>query len=384
MAHHDSSSDKFDVLIVGGGVASLEAALALHAIGADQIATTILAPNPDFVYRPTVVGEPFDYAAAGRYPLGKIADDIGAELRCDSFKWLEPDRGVVHTAAGDRLSYDALLLAPGARLYPRFRHALTVDDAYLDEALHGLVQDLEGGYLHSVAFLAPSGRVWPLPIYELALMSAARAYDMDVEVSITIVTPEDSPLAIFGSQASAGVHRLLEKNGIRTINSAHSEVHRPGRVSLGPGRQELEVDRIVALPELVGRGLQGVPSGAQHGFIPVDVRGQVVGRDRVYAAGDATDFPVKHGGIASQQADFAAQAIAALAGLSPAPAPFHPQIHGILLTGGKPVYLSAQISGEHSSNSQISETPTWSPATKIAAKYLAPYLQQLDEVAATR
>ena len=57
--------------------------------------------------------------------------------------------------------------------------------------------------------------------------------------------------------------------------------------------------------------------------------------------GDATDFAIKHGGIAAQQADVAAQAIAALAGVAPEPAPFHPVIHGILLTGGKPRYLSA-------------------------------------------
>jgi sulfide:quinone oxidoreductase len=101
----------------------------------------------------------------------------------------------------------------------------------------------------------------------------------------------------------------------------------------------------------------------------------------VYAAGDATDFAIKHGGIAAQQADVAAQAIAALAGVAPEPAPFHPVIHGMLLTGGKPLYLSAHVTGGHGSSSQLAETATWSPPAKIAAKYLAPYLQELDRVA---
>jgi sulfide:quinone oxidoreductase len=108
---------------------------------------------------------------------------------------------------------------------------------------------------------------------------------------------------------------------------------------------------------------------------------KVRGLECVYAAGDATDFAIKHGGIASQQADTAAQAIAAFAGLATEPAPFHPVIQGILLTGGKPRYLSAHVTGGHGSSSFIGDAPTWTPPSKIAAKYLAPYLDELDTVA---
>jgi sulfide:quinone oxidoreductase len=381
MTDASSPQDQFNVVIAGGGVAGLEAALALREFGGDRIATTILAPNNEFVYRPMTVREPFAYASAQRYPLDRIARDIGAELRSDSFKWLDPDSRVVHTEAGERLSYDALLLALGARLYPRYKHATTIDDACLDEQLHGLVQDVEGGYVHKLAFVMPSGQAWPLPIYELALMTAARAYDMDIELSITIATPEDAPLAIFGLGVSDGVQQLLEQNGIETITSVHCEVREGGRVALHPGSRELHVDRIVALPELVGPSVPGVPRGSHGGFIPVDVHCKVSGLECVYAAGDATDFPIKHGGVASQQADVAAQAIAALAGVAPEPESFRPDIHGLLLTGGQPLYLSAHVTGGHGSSSQLSHTPTWSPATKIVAKYLAPYLQELDRVA---
>ena len=105
------------------------------------------------------------------------------------------------------------------------------------------------------------------------------------------------------------------------------------------------------------------------------------GLDRVYAAGDATDFPVKHGGVAAQQADAAAEAIAALAGAAVEPQPFHPVIHGILLSLQKPLYLSAHLTGGHGSSSQISDTPSWGHPAKISAKYLAPYLEQRDRVA---
>jgi sulfide:quinone oxidoreductase len=376
-----SSAEPFNVIIAGGGVAALESALALRDFGGERIATTIVAPSPEFVYRPMTVREPFGYAAAKRYSLAAIARDIGVELLTDSFKWLDAERRVVHTDAGRELSYDALLLALGARLYPRFKHAITIDDTRLDELLHGLIQDIEGGYTNRLALVIPSGKAWPLPIYELALMTARRAYDMNVDLSITIATPEDAPLAIFGLGVSDAVRQLLEKNGIMTITSAHCEVPEPGRVAINPGSRHLHADRIVALPELVGPSVPGVPGGPQGGFIPVDVRCKVPGIERVYAAGDAADFAIKHGGIAAQQADVAAQAIAALAGIGPEPAPFHPVIHGILLTGGKPLYLSAHVTGGHGSSSQISEQPTWSPATKIVAKYLAPYLAEHERVA---
>src|SRR5207248_11771077 len=63
------------------------------------------------------------------------------------------------------------------------------------------------------------------------------------------------------------------------------------------------------------------------------------------------------------------------------PKPFHPVVHAILLGGDKPLYMSAQITGGQGSSSEIGEEPTWSPPTKIAARYLAPYLEERDRVA---
>jgi sulfide:quinone oxidoreductase len=376
-----SNPQPFRVLIAGGGVAALEAALALRDLAGERISTTLLAPEPEFVYSPMRVREPFAYSAAQHYPLAEITRDIGVELKQDAFKWLEPEGRVVHTEAGEQLHYDALLLALGAILRPRFKHALTLDDRRLDEQLHGLIQDVEGGYVHKLAFVVPQPVPWPIPIYELALMTARRAWDMNEDVSITLVTPEDAPLAIFGRAVSDAVERLLEEHGILTITSAHCETPEPGQVSIHPGTRRLHVDRVIALPELFGPSTPGVPKAAANGFIPIDVHCQVPGIERVYAAGDATDFAVKHGGIAAQQADTAAEAIAALAGAPIEPTKFHPLIHAILLGGEKPLYLSAHITGGHGSSSEISEEPTWSPPTKIAAKYLAPYLESRDRAA---
>lgn len=376
-----SNHTPFRVVIVGGGVAGLEAALALRDLAGDRVATTLLSPAQEFVYRPMTVREPFAYSAAHRYSLDEIADDIGVEFVHDAFKWLDPDDRVVHTEAGARLEYDALLLALGAVLRPRFRHATTLDDNLIDEQLHGLIEDLEGGYIRRLAFIAPTPMPWPLPIYELALMTAGRAYDMNIDLSITLATPEDAPLAVFGSEASRAVGRLLEESGILFIPSAHCETPAAGAVSINPGSRQLRFDRVVALPELFGPLTPGVPLKAHNGFIPIDVHCKVPQLDRVYAAGDAADFAVKHGGIASQQADTAAQAIASLAGAPVEPQPFQPVIHGMLIGGPKPLYLSAHITGGHGSSSEVSESPSWSPEAKIAAKYLASYLESRDRAA---
>jgi sulfide:quinone oxidoreductase len=373
-------SGRLRVVIAGGGVAALETALALKHLAPGHIDVTILAPNAEFIYRPLAVREPFAYGAATRYPLQRIAGDAGAELRVGELAWIDPDRRTLHTEAGSAIEYDALVLALGARARARYEHAVTIDDRNLDEKLHGLIQDIEGDYVHSVAFVSPGRMAWPLPLYELALMTAARAYDMGIELATTIITPEDSPLAIFGAAASNAVAELLAGANIQSINSAYVEVPDSGEVVINPGDRKLRVDRVIALPELYGPAVRGLPSG-DDGFIRIDRNCQVPGAGPIFAAGDATEFPIKFGGIASQQADTAACAIAALAGVAVTPQPFEPVVRGMLLTGAKPLYLTASITGGHGFSSRVSDTPSSAPPAKIAAKYLAPYLETRDREA---
>ena len=376
-----TSTPRTEVVIAGGGVAALEAALALRDLAGDRVTTTLLAPSQTFVYRPARVKEPFGYAAAHTYPLADIARDIDVELVRTTLESLDTSRSVLRTADGTQLGYDAVVLATGARLRPAFSHGLTIDDSRLDEQLHGLIQDVEGGYVRTIAFVAPSAMPWPLPIYELALMTARRAYDMQTDVAITIATPEDAPLAVFGDTVSKAVSRLLDENGITVVTSAHASAPEPGLVAIRPGERTLKVDRVVALPQLYGPSTPGLPGGPEVGFIPIDSHCRVRGLENVFAAGDATDFPIKFGGIAAQQADTAAGAIAAMAGAPVEPQPFDPELRAILLGADKPLYLSARVTGGHGSSSQISDQPSWSPPVKIVAKYLAPYLEGRDRQA---
>jgi sulfide:quinone oxidoreductase len=369
-----------NVLIAGGGVAGLECLIALRELAGDAPEIALLSPEHEFAYRPMSVLEPFSFAAAHRYPLAEIAADHEAQLLHGSLSWVDASNRMALTADDEPLSYDALFLALGATRYRRYEHALTVDDRDIDTALHGLIQDIEGGYTRKIAFVMPPRMGWPLPLYELALLSAQRAREMCVDVELTIVTPEDAPLAIFGDAASAGVSKLLTEAGITVLHSSYAAVPDSNHVRLTPGPRELDVGRIVTLPLRMGPPVRGLPLAA-HGFIPVTPTAAVRGIEGVYAAGDATDFPVKHGGIAAQQADAAATSIAAALGFPVALERFNPVIRGMLLTGHAPLYLTAHLVGGRGFTSTLSATCPWTPQAKIAAKHLGGYLERLDTAA---
>ncbi len=380
MASGVRSPDRYRVIIAGGGVAALEAALTLHQLAGDTVATTLLTPRTTFSHRPLSVLEPFPGAGGRRYELAQMASDTGSELLTDELAAVDPSRRRVRTTRGRALPYDALLLAYGVEIHPRFVHARTIDDGFLADRLRGLVQDVEEGYVRRVAFVTTGPPGWPLPLYELALMTSRAAYDMSAEVSVFLVTPERQALEVFGDRPGRAVADLMARHHVELVTAAACDVPVAGEVSVGPGRPALHVDSVVAMPDLAPRRVSGVPGGSG-GFIAVDDCGRVAGLDGVYAAGDATTFPVKHGSIAAQQADTAAAAIARAAGAAVPAEPFDPVLHGILLGAERPLYMTARLNSTgHPLASQVSEEPLWHPAGKIAARRLGPYLHHADQL----
>jgi sulfide:quinone oxidoreductase len=243
-----------------------------------------------------------------------------------------------------------------------------------------MLRQLRAGSARSAAFVAPSLTGWLLPLYELALLSARELVGgPGAGAKLHVVTQENRPLIMFGKPASDTVSRLLESAGIEFVGGTRAEL-RAGAVGLG-GPRELEVDYVVTLPLVSGPGLAGVPSTEPDGFIPVDEYGRVEGLADVYAAGDAVEFPVKQGGLAAQQADAVAAHVAARHGAEVDAAPFRPVLRGMLLTGGEPQFLRRPVQGAepHVSSAWY---PLWWPPSKIAGRYLAPYLAQRSEIEA--
>src|SRR5438067_1586242 len=240
------------VLIAGGGVAGLEALLGLRHHAQERVSIELLAPEPQFWYRPLSVAEPFGLGRVHGLDLSSVADECGALFTLGGLRGIDTSRGTALTSTGAELDYDALLIAVGARP----------------------VESVPGAF--------------------------------------TFRGPADS--AAFGA--------LLDE--------------------LGKGKGK----RVVfALP------------------------------DAVFAAGDATPFPIKQGGLATQQADAAAEAIAGLAGADVVAQPFRPVLRGLILTGGAPLYARAELS-RAGNPASVATDALWWPPGKIVGRYLAPYLAE--------
>ena len=378
----------FRVVICGGGIAAVEGLLHLRRLAGDSVDIELLAPGDELVYRPMAVREPFAFGRPRRYPLQRIVRDTGADWTKDGLEWVDADARAVHTSQGRRLEYDALLIAVGARQVEPYKHVATFRDADADGTYHGIIQDVEGGYTRNLTFIQPVGPVWPLPLYELALMTAERAESMDLrDLTLTLVTPEPRPLAVFGTAVSDVVVSRLERAGVRLYTNSLAKVPAARKVVIQPQNVELDDQRIVSMPRVAGPAIRGLPGGGAHGFLPIDKHCGVRGTGgRVFAAGDAANYPIKHGGLGAQMADAAAASIAVLAGAQEKAPAFHPVIRGKLLTGREPVYMSAHPIGAESFASEVYDEPPWPSDQKVVAEELGPYLAELDEagVALTR
>src|SRR6266516_4734963 len=331
------------VLIAGGGIAALEAALALRALAEERVELELLAPEPQFWYRPLAVVEPFGLGRVHGLELVELAAKVGAQVTLGALAAVEPDRHIARTAAGGEIEYDVLVVASGARPTAAIDGAFTFRGPADSDAFGKLLAELGAGKVDRLVFAVPGGVTWPLPLYELALMTATFAEERETAPDLMLVTPEDAPLAID-----------------------------EGQLEVSPG-EAIAVDRVVALARIDGAPIAGLPHD-RHGFIPTDAHGRVDGVADVYAAGDVTAFPVKQGGLAAAQADAVAAAIAAGAGADIAPQPFRPILRGLLLTGRAPTYLRAELAGGHGETSVAHSEPLWWPPGKVAGKHLAPFL----------
>jgi sulfide:quinone oxidoreductase len=355
-----------EIIVAGGGVAGLEALLALHRALGDRARLTLIAPDPHFTYRPLAVAEPFGLGHAHRVPLSSVASDTGAELVLEGVEAVDDAAGEVELTNRGRRRFDALLLAPGARPVAGVEGATTWFPGGDPDAYGGLLRDLEEGYAKSLAIVVPPGAVWPLPAYELALMTAGEASEMgQTDVSVTVVTPEHAPLSLFGEQASEAVAEELR--WARVDLKAGVVARKDGdELVFEPQGDRLVVQRVFSVPRLVGPAIDGVPFD-EEGFIVADDAALVEGCRRTWAAGDGVVSPVKFGGLATHQARRAVAAIAARAGVD-VPDPGEPVLHGRLLVGHRLRRLAPSDGTQGA--------PLWWPHGKVAGEHLPRWLAE--------
>ena len=304
-----------ELLIVGGGLAAQRCIEVLRAAGDDR-PVTVVCDEPVRPYdRPPLSKEgllgPVDpsFRPEGWYREQRVELRLGAAAVA-----LDPARRIVTLDDGDRLGYDALLIATGAR--PRALAALPraqvlrtwFDGERLRETLLG------GGPLAVVG----AGLI--------GLEAAAAARTLGVEVSVIEAAPR--PLAgVLGPRAGAWLTALHRAEGVALRTGVTV------RRDLGDALELSDGTRVAAAHVLAGVGV--VPatgwlagSGLSPGAVAVDAAGRT-GLPGVHAAGDVTG--AGHWEAASRGGAAVAGALLDRPDRVPGPPSFWSDQHGVRL-----------------------------------------------------
>ena len=369
----DAGSTRPRVLIAGGGIAGLEAALALADLAGGRADYTLLAPEPEFVFKPLAVEEPFTFQPAERHELAPALAQIGFEFVEGALREVDPRGGEVVLADDGRLGYDYLFVCVGGRTRGAYSGVETFWSDRSDVPVDRLIGAAHADPERTLHLIVPPGTTWPLPIYELALLIRRRSEELGLsDLRLCLHTPEQSPLTIFGTVASGAVAELLAAREITIETERYVTQDAEGQLRSSASGESFSPELALALPVISGPAIAGLPADP-NGFIPVDLHARVGGLDRVYAAGDGTTFPVKQGGIATQLADAGAEQIAAELGVELEPRAFEPVLRGQLITGAESLNIKHELTGGHGEG-KASLDYLWWPPQKVGGRYLAAWL----------
>ena len=370
-----SSGDRAKIVLVGGGVGALETALALRALAGDRVNMSLVSTGSQLTFRPGAAFEAFGHPAA-RYDLEAIAGDLGLEFRMARLEAVAPQNRSVRLSSGARLEYDVLVLATGARATASIPGALTFRDQRDVPALRRILREHDAGHLTRLVLAVPSGITWTLPLSELALLSAARAKPFGTEVML--VSPERTPLEVFGAEASNRVEHVLADQGVSFLPESSATSWNDGTLNI-QGDAPIQAERVITVPQLRVNRIAGIPA-SWWGFVPTDTSGRVDGLADIYAAGDMTTYPIKQGGLATQQADLIAGTIAASLGAPVKELRSTHVLRARLLGGDRPLLLRTELDsmGRPSHGTvEAAEADGAAGASKIFGRYLTPYLEGL-------
>ena len=343
---------------------------------------TLVAPTPDFLYKPLLVEEPFALGRRSGTSSSRWWTSTGPASCSSALVAVRPEAS--HRRARRRL--DARIRLPGrlhrgpvgrrSRGRPPSRRATEPFGA--DEVL-----DRAGKGTARIAFVVPPGVTWSLPLYELALMTARRA----VERAHDVGSPSSRPSGAAGHlrpgrerggrRAARGPWHRGRRRTLAPVSGEDGELHPdPGDRALGPGRGGRPAGDGGPGDRRAARGRAGLHpdrrARAGHGV------------EDVYAAGDGTNFPIKQGGLGTQQADAAAEHIAAPARRRGRAASRSSRCCAASSSpASESLHLRADVAGG-GGEGEASPDYLWWPPHKISGRYLAPLLYDGDVHARAR
>ena len=312
------------VVVLGAGIAGLEAALVLARQLSGRVDVEVVSDDDKFVVRPNLVYVPFgaDPEASGVWVDETLARAAITRTR-GRVEGIDPEAGRVHLVGGRQLPYEHLVIATGAASSPRAipgleEHAVSIVEPegmlLLQERFLRVRGRGREGVRQRVVFAVARHNLYPLPLYEVALMldTWLRRQGAREHVELGFVTDEAS----FVEAAGPRMHEVIEREfAARGIDARAGErlveVH-PYEASFTGGSVEPFDLLVTAPPHRAAMRFEGLPAD-EHGFVQVEnATRQVVGHPEIYAPGDGGDFPLKDGFLALLQADAAAHHIAAI------------------------------------------------------------------------
>ncbi|MBJ7353261.1 MAG: FAD-dependent oxidoreductase [Thermoleophilaceae bacterium] len=370
------SESRPEILIAGSGPGALEATLGLSRSPHLDAAIALISPQIEFQYRPNMVMEPFGVQTTARYAVADVIRNPNVTQWKGTIERVDAAAGKAWSPEGDEFNFDALVVATGTETHAVVpAPVVTFGTPGSLDRLKEIVQEIDDGSVRNVLFSAPPGPTWHLPLYEFALMCADRAERQSAQqIAIAIATPESDPLDVFGAENSLAVARMCAELGVAVHTNTTLESY-DGTTAHLSDRSSYPVDRVFAMPRLTGRAPEGLPTN-DAGFVHVDDNQLVIGTSNVYAVGDVTDFRIKQGGLASEQADSAISAIENRLGDREDTSPFSREIEAMLLTADRRLAMRALI-GDDASQSIAIEQPT-GPVQKIFSRLLSERLREIS------
>jgi sulfide:quinone oxidoreductase len=347
------------VIVYGGDLAALETALALRRICGEACEATLVSPVRDLPVRTQAAGASSGDMRPARFDLGALAAEHGLAFRSDAIVAVDDEVREARTISGNRLRFDALVVAFGARPRGAIPGVTTCWGAGDAGALDGLLDELRLGLTRRVAFAIPQGIRWTLPTYELSLTAARRIRREGLSSELVLVTYEGRAVELLGRDAERVVAARLADVGVELVTGRDPVAFEEGELVLRP-ESSVAADRAVSMPVVEGPRIAGLPRD-RDGFLPVDGFGHVVGAKRIWAAGDVTSFPVREASIAAQQALAVAASIAAEAGVAVESSPFRPSISGLIRSPAR-------------AGASNGSTTLWWPPEQLAGEHLSAHI----------
>ncbi len=315
-------SAKPRIAVLGGGFAGLESLFYLKYKLGDRADLTLVSDEPKFLFKPNTIYIPF-----GESPE-KLQIDLARPLRKQSIRFtsakvqnIDPDNNEVVTTDGS-LQYDYLVVATGAKMRSREipgleDHAVTIwtpdEMLRLRERIEWAIQRAKDGSRTRFLFLVPPNNRCSGPLYEMVLMldTHLRRHGCRESVDLVYATKEESYIEAFGPRLNTVVTDEFRERNIEGHKGFVVTGVEPERVVFQNG-EDLPYDVLVCFPPYVAStAFEHLPTDSR-GFISVEGDSRrVCGQDRIFAAGDAADFPIKQAFLALLQGDAVGDHIAA-------------------------------------------------------------------------